>query len=378
MRPFWHPVSALLPKGLPSFATDRLLERSLAADGGVGLTYCGDSMWPALRHGETLFVEPVAQNDIVPGLVVIAGGSDLPVVRRVCSRSQREILVCADADPGAFEAIDLSRVLGRTGQRAQTVGRIRMTLNRLFLDLREAWGQTPPDDLSAEESIRGKYDYQAPAYAAQSLADEEPGICLRLANSLSGGSRILVLGSGAGRECLFLARRGFRVTGVDFAPAMIETANSTASEAGLEINYELSDIRNFACPPKSFDAALFTNDVYSFIANREHRIRLLQNIRRGLGDQGVVYLSARRVRTLYQRVILTILWLRLRRRAATEWGASHTRWIQANGSVQRAYIHYLSARRLRREVAAAGLSLYHWRDGLAVVVPQASGPEHDG
>src|SRR5215470_15481276 len=51
----------------------------------------------------------------------------------------------------------------------------------------------------------------------------------------------LDVGCGTGFLSLELAARGHRMTGIDFAPAMIERARSKALERGLQIRFEEAD-----------------------------------------------------------------------------------------------------------------------------------------
>jgi 2-polyprenyl-6-hydroxyphenyl methylase/3-demethylubiquinone-9 3-methyltransferase len=55
------------------------------------------------------------------------------------------------------------------------------------------------------------------------------------------GARVLDVGCGGGLLAEGLARKGARVTGIDLAPAMIETARLHAAESGLDIHYRLQD-----------------------------------------------------------------------------------------------------------------------------------------
>lgn len=55
------------------------------------------------------------------------------------------------------------------------------------------------------------------------------------------GERWLDLACGTGAVAERLARAGARVTGIDFAVPLIETARRRAAEAGLEIEYEVGD-----------------------------------------------------------------------------------------------------------------------------------------
>ncbi len=55
------------------------------------------------------------------------------------------------------------------------------------------------------------------------------------------GARVLDVGCGGGLLAEALAHKGARVTGIDLAPAMIETARLHAVESGLDIQYRLQD-----------------------------------------------------------------------------------------------------------------------------------------
>jgi ubiquinone/menaquinone biosynthesis C-methylase UbiE len=66
----------------------------------------------------------------------------------------------------------------------------------------------------------------------------------------------LDLGCGTGFLSLELAARGHRVTGVDFAPAMIARAERKAAERGLSIRFEQGDAEQLPFAPSSFDLAI--------------------------------------------------------------------------------------------------------------------------
>jgi len=66
----------------------------------------------------------------------------------------------------------------------------------------------------------------------------------------------LDVGCGTGFLALQLAARGHRVTGVDFAPAMIALARRKAAEAGATIRLEEADAEQLPYAPKSFDLVI--------------------------------------------------------------------------------------------------------------------------
>jgi 2-polyprenyl-6-hydroxyphenyl methylase/3-demethylubiquinone-9 3-methyltransferase len=68
------------------------------------------------------------------------------------------------------------------------------------------------------------------------------------------GARVLDVGCGGGLLAEALARRGARVTAIDLAPAMIQTAQLHAAEGGLSIDYRVQDAAELArAAPHGFD-----------------------------------------------------------------------------------------------------------------------------
>ena len=63
-------------------------------------------------------------------------------------------------------------------------------------------------------------------------------------------------GCGTGFLSLELAARGHRVTGVDFAPSMLELARGKAAAQGLSVRFEQADAENLPFAAKSFDLAI--------------------------------------------------------------------------------------------------------------------------
>src|SRR5260370_3119868 len=63
-------------------------------------------------------------------------------------------------------------------------------------------------------------------------------------------------GCGTGFLSLELAARGHRVTGVDFAPSMLDAARRKAAAQGLVVRFEHADAENLPFAPGSFDLAI--------------------------------------------------------------------------------------------------------------------------
>lgn len=67
------------------------------------------------------------------------------------------------------------------------------------------------------------------------------------------GARALDVGCGGGLLAESLCRAGTRVTGIDLAPTMIETARLHALDSGLEIDYQVEAAENLLTRPVRYD-----------------------------------------------------------------------------------------------------------------------------
>jgi len=68
--------------------------------------------------------------------------------------------------------------------------------------------------------------------------------------------RAIDLGCGAGANAIYLAQKGFEVTGVDFAEAAIEKAKSRAKDAGVQVDFIVDDLTNLRHVSDTFDFLL--------------------------------------------------------------------------------------------------------------------------
>lgn len=68
--------------------------------------------------------------------------------------------------------------------------------------------------------------------------------------------RAIDLGCGAGGNAIYLAQKGFDVTGVDYAKATIAKAQVRAKEAGVEVNFIMDDLTNLQHVFGTFDFLL--------------------------------------------------------------------------------------------------------------------------
>lgn len=73
---------------------------------------------------------------------------------------------------------------------------------------------------------------------------------------LASGMRALSVADGEGRNSVWLARQGLRVTAFDFSPVGLDKARALAREAGVTVDYRQSDIYAWDWSAESYDVVV--------------------------------------------------------------------------------------------------------------------------
>ena len=81
-------------------------------------------------------------------------------------------------------------------------------------------------------------------------------------NQLPPGGFVLDIGCGPGRHCTFLARRGFRVAGMDNSPSAIRKAQEACASGQIPFDGRVCDMSALPWPDATFDAALSISTIH--------------------------------------------------------------------------------------------------------------------
>ena len=122
-----------------------------------------------------------------------------------------------------------------------------------------------------------------------------PGLAAAEAFAAAGHTDVLELGAGQGRDTLFLARRGLRVTALDYAAGTLETLTSKVQAADLTdmVSVARHDIRQpLPLPDASVDAC-YSHMLFNMALTTGELEGLTGEIRRVLRPGGLVVYTAR-------------------------------------------------------------------------------------
>ena len=102
---------------------------------------------------------------------------------------------------------------------------------------------------------------------------------------LNEGARVLDLACGHGRIALELARRGYRVTGLDLSPRSLQMAREAADRDGLEIVWVEADMREIPSAAE-FDAVVNIFTAFGYFEEESENQMVLDRVARALAPGG--------------------------------------------------------------------------------------------
>jgi ubiquinone/menaquinone biosynthesis C-methylase UbiE len=108
-----------------------------------------------------------------------------------------------------------------------------------------------------------------------------------IASKIPAGSKVLDMGTGSGVVAIALAKKGYKVTGLDRAYAMIDMAKLTAQEQKADVEFLEADAECTGLDDCSFDAIVLRNVVW----NSFHPDNILKEAERLLKKGGSIIIT---------------------------------------------------------------------------------------
>ncbi len=151
---------------------------------------------------------------------------------------------------------DLSQVLFRAADREGTTQ--PEAAPRAHGDGKDAHPVVPPrggrDTGHVKEDIAAYWDQR---YRSQDAGIRAPAeFLIENLALLPPRGRVLDVAMGTGRHALFLASRGYEVTGVDISPVAVQRCQEEASRLGLRVEAICADLTAWPWPASAFDIVL--------------------------------------------------------------------------------------------------------------------------
>lgn len=212
----------------------------------------------------------------------------------------------------------------------------------------------------------------APKLSPEATAREAGQIVDRL--GLAPGACVLDLACGQGRHSIELASRGFRVTGLDLSPFLLDRARADAVQARAEVRWVAADMRDIPFVGE-FDAVISIYTSFGYLENEAEDARVLSAVRRALRPGGRLLVEVMHRDGLLPRLEThgeerradgTVITHRRAFDPGTSRLDDHTTIVGADGVRQErsTSIRLYTVPEWRRMCADAGLRLEAWFGGL--------------
>jgi SAM-dependent methyltransferase len=98
---------------------------------------------------------------------------------------------------------------------------------------------------------------------------------------------VLELACGTGSHALALERHGYRIIATDYSEDMLRVGRAKAASEDSSVEFRWQDMRTLDVPEAPFDAIISLFDSIGYVATDEALQRVLSNVRRHLGKEGL-------------------------------------------------------------------------------------------
>lgn len=212
-------------------------------------------------------------------------------------------------------------------------------------------------------------------FSEKRMADAEEQITKALKLTKPKGKAVLDLCCGPGRCSIALAKKGFRVTGVDRTTHLLNKARDRAKAARVKIEWVEKDMRDFLRPDAfALVVSMFTS--FGYFDDKQDDIQVLENMFRSLQPGGaclIEMLGKERLARILQPTLSTVLpngtVVIERHEIFDDWTRVRNEWMLVRGGrVKRFKFHHTiySGQELRdrmERVGFVGVKLHGSLDG---------------
>jgi cyclopropane fatty-acyl-phospholipid synthase-like methyltransferase len=108
------------------------------------------------------------------------------------------------------------------------------------------------------------------------------------ANLLQPGMRVLAVADGEGRNSVWMAKRGLTVDAFDLSPVGVDKAKKLAQQAGVQVNFEVCGVEDFAWKVGEYDAVVA---IFIQFADPATRAALFRQMKAALKPDGLILLQ---------------------------------------------------------------------------------------
>ena len=173
------------------------------------------------------------------------------------------------------------------------------------------------------------------------MASEEVGHVISLLR-IEPGAKVLDLCCGVGRHSIELARRGFKVTGVDITPHYLREARHKAKKAKLNIEFIKDDMRNFR-RRNAYDVVINLFGSFGYFRDQRDDYRVAKNAYSSLKKNGsfIIELMGKEI---LARIFQKRDWYEIddtivleERKTDKDWKRIESRWIIVKGKRKKEY-----------------------------------------
>jgi 2-polyprenyl-3-methyl-5-hydroxy-6-metoxy-1,4-benzoquinol methylase len=116
-----------------------------------------------------------------------------------------------------------------------------------------------------------------------------PSPLLKKIIKLAPKGKALDIGGGEGRNSIFLAKNGFKVTAIDLSAEALEKLKNIAQENRLKVSTQVIDVRSFKFSPNQYSLIISISTLDFLKKSKAEEI--IKKIKKSLVPEGIVYLS---------------------------------------------------------------------------------------